>query len=237
MIEFATASREFRSLIGRRRELQTLLGSVFAGLGIFLQNTLQGGLPDSLGSIKRHLFAFYAVLLMVPSLILALRMARLHGGLVLNGILIAQLTQGRELHPPVERREVGEAQLLRGLVPPVRPDGHHRRVLDAILALALHARMGLRPAGGRVDHGRLDGPLLPVPPPGRPIRPQEGQGRALRRLRPRRLGGPRLGEPRGRERRAERRRRVRRPDRLLGLRDLVGPGARSRRARPTSPPP
>ena len=31
MIEFPTASREFQSLIGRSRELRTLLGSVFAG--------------------------------------------------------------------------------------------------------------------------------------------------------------------------------------------------------------
>ena len=101
MIEFANASREFRSLIGRRRELQTLLGSVFAGLGIFLQNTLQGGLPESLGSVKRHLFAFYAIMLMAPCLILALRMARLHGGLVLNGILLAQLTQNRSFTRPL----------------------------------------------------------------------------------------------------------------------------------------
>src|SRR5437763_5363844 len=101
MIVFATVSREFRSLIGRRRELQTLLGSVFAGLGIFLQNTLQGGLPDALGAIKRHLFAFYAILLMVPSLILALRMARLHAGLVLNGILIARLSEGRAFTRPM----------------------------------------------------------------------------------------------------------------------------------------
>ena len=42
MIEFSTVSREFRSLVGRRRELRTLLGSVFAGLGIALQNALQG---------------------------------------------------------------------------------------------------------------------------------------------------------------------------------------------------
>ena len=91
MIDFSTVTREFRSLIGRRRELQTLLGSVFAGLGIFLQNSLQGNLPTSLGGIQRHLFAFYAIMLMVPSLILALRMARLHGGLVLNGILFAHL--------------------------------------------------------------------------------------------------------------------------------------------------
>ncbi len=93
MIDFTTVTREFRSLIGRRRELQTLLGSVFAGLGIFLQNTLQGNMPASMGTIRRHAFAFYAVLLMVPCLILALRMARLHGGLVLNGILYARLMQ------------------------------------------------------------------------------------------------------------------------------------------------
>src|SRR5213080_4914702 len=104
MIEFPIVSREFRSLIGRRRELQTLLGSVFAGLGIFLQNTLQGGLPDSLGAIRRHVFAFYAVMLMAPTLILALRMARIHGGLVLNGILMAQLTQGQSFTKPLNVR-------------------------------------------------------------------------------------------------------------------------------------
>jgi hypothetical protein len=102
MIEFPTVSREFRSLIGRRRELQTLLGSVFAGLGIFLQNTLKGDIPESLGTIRRHVFTYYAVLLMVPCLILALRMARLHGGLVLNGILISQLTQGRSFTRPMD---------------------------------------------------------------------------------------------------------------------------------------
>lgn len=105
MIEFPTVSREFRSLIGRRRELQTLLGSVFAGLGIFLQNTLSGGLPDSLGMIRRHVFAFYAVLLMVPTVILALRMARLHGGLVLNGVLYARLMQGQDFTPSGDYRD------------------------------------------------------------------------------------------------------------------------------------
>ncbi|WP_435006497.1 hypothetical protein P12x_004050 [Tundrisphaera lichenicola] len=101
MIEFPTVAREFRSLIRRRLEIQTLLGSIFAGLGIFLQNTLQGGLPDSLGAIKRHLFAFYALLLMVPCLILGLRMARLHAGMVLNGILIARLSENRTFARPM----------------------------------------------------------------------------------------------------------------------------------------
>jgi len=96
MIDFTTISREFRSLVLRRRELQTLLGSVFAGLGLFLQNALQGNLPPSLAGIERHLFAFYAVLLMVPCLILSLRMARLHGGMVINGVLFARLMQDQD---------------------------------------------------------------------------------------------------------------------------------------------
>jgi hypothetical protein len=66
---------------------------VFAAMGLFLQNTLQGGLPASLGQIQQHVFAFYALILMVLSLILALRMATLHGGMVLNGILYARLMQ------------------------------------------------------------------------------------------------------------------------------------------------
>jgi hypothetical protein len=96
MIDFTTVSREFQSLVERRRELLTLLGSVFAGLGIFLQNALQGNLPPALHTIESHLFAFVALILMVISLILSLRMARLHGGMVLNGILFARLMQEQD---------------------------------------------------------------------------------------------------------------------------------------------
>jgi hypothetical protein len=96
MIEFSTVSREFRSLIHRRRHLVTFLGSVFAATGILLQNVLQGKLPAELGSMGEHIFAFYALLLMVPTLILALRMAKLHGGMVLNGILYARLMQEQD---------------------------------------------------------------------------------------------------------------------------------------------
>lgn len=71
----------------------TLLGSVFAGLGLFLQNAMQGNLPPALSAVERHLFAFVALVLMVSSLILSLRMARLHGGMVLNGVLHARLLQ------------------------------------------------------------------------------------------------------------------------------------------------
>lgn len=91
MIDFTTVSREFRSLVSRREELSTFLGSVFAALGLVLQNVLQGGLPRSLEGLQRHGFAFCATVLMVMSLVLALRMARLHGGMVYNGILFARL--------------------------------------------------------------------------------------------------------------------------------------------------
>jgi hypothetical protein len=96
MIEFPTVSREIRSLIARRQELSTFLGSVFAASGVFLQNALSGSLPASLAQLEEHLFAFYAVMLMAPSLILALRMARLHGGLVLNGVLYARLMRDQD---------------------------------------------------------------------------------------------------------------------------------------------
>jgi len=106
MIEFPTVSREVRSLIGRRQELNTFLGSVFAAAGIFLQNSLGGNLPGALVGVEGHLFGFYAVMLMVPSLILALRMARLHGGLVLNGVLYARLMRDQDF---TERGDVDRA--------------------------------------------------------------------------------------------------------------------------------
>ncbi|MFL5245610.1 MAG: hypothetical protein ACJ8FY_26235 [Gemmataceae bacterium] len=96
MIDFTTVSREFRSLVERRRELLTFLGSAFAAMGLFLQNVLRGGLPPSLAQIEQHGFAFYAFVLMVLSLVLALRMAKLHGGMVLNGVLYARLMQEQD---------------------------------------------------------------------------------------------------------------------------------------------
>jgi hypothetical protein len=93
MIDFTTVSREFLGLVDRRRELFTFLGSAFAALGLFLHNTLGGGLPASLAGIQDRIFTAYAFTLMVISLLLALRMAKLHGGMVLNGILFARLMQ------------------------------------------------------------------------------------------------------------------------------------------------
>ncbi len=96
MIDFTTVSREFRSLVSRRRELLTFIASLFAAMGLFLQHVMQGNLPRSLKGIETHAFATYAILLMVPSLILSLRIAKLHGGMTLNGILYARLMQEQQ---------------------------------------------------------------------------------------------------------------------------------------------
>jgi hypothetical protein len=93
MIDFTTVTREIRSLLSRRRELLTFLGSVFAAMSLFLQNVLKGDLPASLRSIQGHVFATYALLLLMPTLLLALRLAKLNAGMTLNGILYARLMQ------------------------------------------------------------------------------------------------------------------------------------------------
>jgi hypothetical protein len=100
MIEFPTVSREFQSLVVRRRHLLTFLGSVFAGTGIFLQNVLNGSLPPALQRIADHVFAFYALIVLVLTLVLALRMAKMHAGMVINGILFARLMQEQTFTQP-----------------------------------------------------------------------------------------------------------------------------------------
>ncbi len=96
MIDFTIVSREFRSVVARRREMLTFLGSVFAALGVFLQNVLHGDLPAALKPMEGHFFATFAVMLMAPSLILSLRMARLHAGMVINGVFYARLMQEQD---------------------------------------------------------------------------------------------------------------------------------------------
>lgn len=96
MIDFTLVSREVRSLVARRRELLTFLGSLFAALGIILHNGLQGGLPQSLKDLESHGFAIYAFMLLVPSIILALRLARLNAGMILNGVLYQKLMQHQD---------------------------------------------------------------------------------------------------------------------------------------------
>jgi hypothetical protein len=91
MIDYTTVTREIRSVVSRRRELLTFLGSVFAAMGLLLENIIQGLLPTSLNVLQGHAFAVYAFLLMVPSLLLALRLARLNAGMTLNGVLYQRL--------------------------------------------------------------------------------------------------------------------------------------------------
>lgn len=111
MIEFATVSREFRSLIRRRNHLQTFLGSVFAATALILHNVLKGNLPRSLEGLEGHIFIFYALMVLVPSIILSLRMARLHGGLVLNGILYARLMQEQDFTRKGDPKRAGRFNL------------------------------------------------------------------------------------------------------------------------------
>ncbi len=111
-VEFGTVTQEFRSLVDRRRELITFLGTVFAGMGLFLQNTLQGNLPAALDPIAQNVFTFYAVLVMVPALILALRFARLHGGLMLNGVLFARFLQDQNFTRKPDIPRAGRYNLL-----------------------------------------------------------------------------------------------------------------------------
>jgi hypothetical protein len=99
MLDYTSVTRELRSVISRRREMLTFLGSVFAALGLFLNNSLGGGLPSSLASLKGHIFAAYAFLLMVPSLLIALRLARLNMGMTLNGMLYARLMMTQDFIP------------------------------------------------------------------------------------------------------------------------------------------
>jgi hypothetical protein len=96
MLDYTNVTREIRSVIARRRELLTFLGSVFAAMGLFLQDVLQQNMPPPYDKLNRHGFAYYALLLMVPSLILALRLASLNAGLTLNGILYQRLMQEQD---------------------------------------------------------------------------------------------------------------------------------------------
>jgi hypothetical protein len=96
MLDYTTVTREIRSVVSRRRELLTFLGSVFAAMGLLLENIIQGLLPTSLNVLQGHAFAMYAFLLMVPSLILALRLARLNAGMTLNGVLYQRLMMDQD---------------------------------------------------------------------------------------------------------------------------------------------
>jgi hypothetical protein len=114
MLDFTSVTREIRSLIARRRELLTFLGTVFAAMGLFLQNVLQENMPEPYTKIKEHGFAYYAFLLMVPSLILALRLSRLQAGLTINGMMYQRLMQEPDFTrkaPPEAVRRAGRVNI------------------------------------------------------------------------------------------------------------------------------
>src|SRR5262249_38746888 len=60
---------------------------------------LQGTLPPVYHRLQEHGFAYYALLLLVPSLVLSLRLARLNAGLTLNGILYQRLMREQDFAP------------------------------------------------------------------------------------------------------------------------------------------
>lgn len=93
MIDFQTVTNEFQSLVARRGALLTFLGSLFAATGILLRNVTTGKLPPALAGIESHAFALFSLLLLVPSLIIALRLAKLGAGLTVQGVLYARLMQ------------------------------------------------------------------------------------------------------------------------------------------------
>jgi uncharacterized MAPEG superfamily protein len=146
MIEFNTVTREFRSLVDRRRDIQTFIGSSFAAMSLFLGNVLEGKLPPTLRSVQEHVFAFYALVLLVLSLILSLRLARLHGGMVLNGVLYAHLMKASGGHAdPLKaaRHNFFSVSFLQFILVDLLAG-----FTAAILALSLNQELTLAIAGG-----------------------------------------------------------------------------------------
>jgi hypothetical protein len=101
VLDFSTVSREIRGVVARRRELLIFLGSLFAAMSLFLQKSLDGELPDSFRGLQRHIFAFHSVLVLVPCILLALRISKLHAGLTINGVFYSRMEQslGIAAHP------------------------------------------------------------------------------------------------------------------------------------------
>ncbi|KOR29693.1 hypothetical protein TI04_07990 [Achromatium sp. WMS2] len=67
------------------------LGSVFVGLSLYLNNLLHGGLPPALANMGKHAFLIYSILLLILSVILAMRIIKLHGGMTINGVFYSKI--------------------------------------------------------------------------------------------------------------------------------------------------
>lgn len=85
-IDLGVVSRELRGVVSRRRELMTFVGSLFAAMSLFLQNVLQGHLPEGLKPLRHSIFLTYSLGLLIPSAIISLRIARLYAGMIINGV-------------------------------------------------------------------------------------------------------------------------------------------------------
>lgn len=101
VLDFGVVTREVRSLVARRRELLLFLGSLFAGMGIYLQNILEGKLPKSLTRLESNAFLTYSLALTIPTIIIALRLAKLHAGMIINGVFYAKLLSAK-LRPQLD---------------------------------------------------------------------------------------------------------------------------------------
>lgn len=106
-VAMRVVTAEIRGLVQRRRELLTMTGSLFAALGIFLENVLQGRLPSTLRFLEGHVFAAYALMLLVPGAIIGLRLALLNGGMALNGVLYARLMRDAAFGPKADLAQAG----------------------------------------------------------------------------------------------------------------------------------
>ncbi len=91
VIRFSYVSREIRSIVARRREILLFLASLFAAVGIYLQNLSLETLPEGLAALREQALLTYALIVGIPSFLLALRIGRLHGGMVINGIFYRKL--------------------------------------------------------------------------------------------------------------------------------------------------
>lgn len=94
-LDLSRVSLEVRSLVTRRRELMLFLGSLVAALGLYLQNVLQGQLPTALAPIEEQAFLTFSLALLVPAVLLALRLGRLQGGMVINGVFYAAIVASK----------------------------------------------------------------------------------------------------------------------------------------------
>lgn len=91
VIRFSYVSREIRSIVARRREILLFLASLFAAVGIYLQNLSLDTLPEGLAPLREQALLTYALIVGIPSFLLALRIARLHGGMVINGLFYRKI--------------------------------------------------------------------------------------------------------------------------------------------------